>query len=106
MSRFSKNLKSLRSIKNVSQQKVAEYLNITKQGYSLYETGNREPDYETLLKLGEYFDVTVDELLNDNLENIDENLVILNRNAKKLSPEKRQKLLDVAKAMFGEDFDE
>ncbi len=106
MSNFSKNLKKLRSIKGVSQQKVAEYLTITKQGYSLYETGNREPDYETLLKLSEYFDVTVDELLNENMEDIDENLVILNRNAKKLSPENRQKLLEMAKLMFKEDFDD
>lgn len=106
MSIFSKNLKSLRATKGVSQQKVAEYLSITKQGYSLYETGNREPDYEVLLKLSKYFDVTVDELLNDNLENIDENLVILNRNAKKLSPENRKKLLDMAKVMFKEDFND
>ena len=33
-------------------------------------------------------------------------LGVAHRNAKKLSPENRKKLLDVAKAMFGEEFDE
>ena len=56
-------LRKLRTEKKVSQQVVAEYLNITKQAYSLYELGKREPDFETLLKLGEYFDVSVDYLL-------------------------------------------
>lgn len=56
-------LKEIRTAKGVSQQTVADYLEITRQAYSNYENGNREPDMETLLKLGEYFDVTVDEIL-------------------------------------------
>lgn len=39
-------------------------------------------------------------------EEQDENLVILNRNAKKLSPEKRKQLLDMARLMFKEEFDD
>lgn len=56
-------LKKLRIAKGVSQQSVAEYLEITRQAYSNYENGNRAPDTETLLKLAEYFEVTVDTLL-------------------------------------------
>lgn len=37
-------------------------------------------------------------------ETEDENLIILNRNAKKLSPENRKKLLDMARLMFKEEF--
>ncbi len=40
------------------------------------------------------------------VEEQDENLVILNRNAKKLSPEKRKQLLDMARLMFKEEFDD
>lgn len=58
-------LRQLRNEKGVSQQVVADYLNITKQAYSLYELGKREPDFETLLKLGEYFDVSTDYILRD-----------------------------------------
>ena len=56
-------LKELRTAKKVSQQIVANYLGITRQAYSNYENGNRDPDNETLLKLAEYFDVSTDYLL-------------------------------------------
>lgn len=58
-----KHLKELRQSKGVSQQVVADYLEITRQAYSNYENGNRAPDTETLLKLGEYFGVSVDTIL-------------------------------------------
>ena len=60
---FADNLKLLRSNKEISQQEMADYLQITRQAYSYYENGKRQPDYETLLKLAEYFGVTVDYLL-------------------------------------------
>lgn len=56
-------LKELRTKKRDSQQAVADYLEITRQAYSNYENGNRQPDNETLLKLAEYFNISVDELL-------------------------------------------
>lgn len=56
-------LKNLRVAKGVSQQIVADYLEITRQAYSNYENGNRAPDNEMLLKLAEYFNVSVDYLL-------------------------------------------
>lgn len=56
-------LKELRTKKRDSQQTVADYLEITRQAYSNYENGNRQPDNETLLKLAEYFNTSVDELL-------------------------------------------
>lgn len=80
---FADNLKILRTEKDKSQQEMADYLQISRQAYNHYETGKRQPDYETLLKLGEYFNITVDDLLNEDLSNRDENLVILNRGAKK-----------------------
>lgn len=110
MSKFSERIKGLRNKRNISQAVIAEYLGITKQAYSLYEIGKREPDYETLLKIGEYFSVSVDYLLGNSdifeTEELPEELVILNRSAKKMSPENRQKLLDMARLMFKEDFDE
>lgn len=57
-----KYLKELRLKKGVSQQVVADYLGITNQAYSLYELGKRQADYETQLKLAEYFDVPLDYL--------------------------------------------
>lgn len=56
-------LKAMRKARNLSQKAVADYLGITRQAYCHYENGNREPDNEILLKLGEFFQVTVDTLL-------------------------------------------
>lgn len=112
------NLKQLREAKGVSQAMVARELNISRQTYNNYELGKREADYETLLKLAEYFNTSVDRLLLDKADDnytadiikddpteTDNDLIILNRNAKKLSPENRKKLLDMAKIMFKEEFD-
>lgn len=57
------NLLNARKAIHKTQQEVADYLGISRQAYSNYEAGKREPDFETLLKLGEYFGCSVDYLL-------------------------------------------
>ena len=61
-------LKDLRSQKGATQKNVADYLGITQQAYANYEGGKREPDAEMLLKVSEYFDVSVDYLLGRKLK--------------------------------------
>ena len=58
-----RNLINARKAHGKTQQDVADYLGITRQAYSNYEAGKREPDYETLLKIGEYFNCSTDYLL-------------------------------------------
>lgn len=101
-------LRELRKEKGISLKELGAAMGVAESTMSLYENGKRQPDYETLLKLAEYFNVTVDYLLrgNDNSERLPEELVILNRKARNMSPEKRQKLLEMARVMFKEDFDE
>lgn len=73
--------------------------------------GDTVPSGDKLVKVADFFNVSVDYLLGREVkQNIhpnddpDENFTILSRNAKKLSPEHRKKLLDVAKIMFQEEF--
>ena len=102
-----KKLKELRKTKGISLKELGAIVGVAESTMSLYENGKRQPDYETLLKLAEYFGVTVDYLLRGGEEeNLPEELVILNRNAKNWSPEKRKQLLEVARVMFKEDFDD
>ena len=56
-------LKELRAKKGVSQEVVARYLGITRQAYSNYENGTREPDSDVMLKLANYFHVSLDVLI-------------------------------------------
>ena len=56
-------LKELRKELGLSQAKLAEQIGIAQNTLSQYETSMRQPDNETLLKLADFFDVTVDYLL-------------------------------------------
>ena len=56
-------LTELRNKKGVSQAQVAEYLKITHQAYSLYETNKRQMNYETLCLIADFFEVSTDYLL-------------------------------------------
>lgn len=64
MNTLSSNLRRLRRERKASQQAIADFLGITRQAYSNYEFGKRQPDNETLLMLAEYYHVSVDSLLN------------------------------------------
>ena len=56
-------LKELRKKRGVSQVKLAMDLNTNQNTISRYETGEREADYKTLIQLADYFDVSIDYLL-------------------------------------------
>lgn len=55
-------LKYLREQKKISQLKLAMDLNMSQNSISRYETGEREADYETLVKFADYFGVSLDYL--------------------------------------------
>ena len=56
-------LKYLRKQKGISQLKLAMDLSLNQNSISRYETGEREADYALLIKFADYFDVSVDYLL-------------------------------------------
>lgn len=56
-------LKELRKQQNISQLKLAMDLQLNQNAISRYETGMREADYSTLIKIADYFDVSIDYLL-------------------------------------------
>ncbi|WP_258088149.1 helix-turn-helix domain-containing protein [Weissella fangxianensis] len=56
-------LKELRKAKGLTQHQLANELGISQQSYARYEKGDREPNIATLIKLADYFDVSVDYLI-------------------------------------------
>ncbi len=56
-------LKELRKKHKISQLKLAMDLQLNQNAISRYETGVREADYSTLIKIADYFDVSIDYLL-------------------------------------------
>lgn len=61
--RLADNLKHLREAKNVSQEKMAQALNVSYQAVSKWETGKSLPDITLLPLISRYFGITIDELL-------------------------------------------
>ena len=56
-------LKELRNQKNITQEELANHLSIPRGTYAHYELGKREPDYNMLLRIANFFDVSTDYLL-------------------------------------------
>ena len=63
MSKLSDNLRFLRAGKQLSQQKVADHLVITRVRYAKYEDGTSEPPIEILMRISKYFSVSIDLLV-------------------------------------------
>ena len=63
MSDFSFNLKKYRKRKNLSQCKLAKTLHYGCTAIANYESGRNEPSIDSLVKLAEALDVTIDELV-------------------------------------------
>lgn len=57
-------LKKLRKEENLNQLKVATDLNISRESLSYYENGKRNPDIQTLKMLSEYFNKSIDYIIN------------------------------------------
>ncbi len=56
-------LKELRKKKHLSQLKMAMDLNMNQNSISRYENMERQADYATLIKIADYFNVSIDYLL-------------------------------------------
>ena len=56
-------LKELRKRRGLSQLRLAMELGMNQNSISRYESGEREADYQTLIQLADYFNVSIDYLL-------------------------------------------
>ena len=58
-----KNLRAIREDKDITQKVIAKVLNVSQNTYSQYETGVISLTAEVLIKLSDYYDVSIDYLL-------------------------------------------
>lgn len=63
MTAFKDRLKELRTAKGLSQRALADQIHISSSSIGMYESGQRQPDFETLEKIADLFNVDVDYLL-------------------------------------------
>lgn len=62
-------LKELRVSENKTQKDVANFLHMTQAGYQNYESGETEPNIDNLIKLADYFNVSLDYLVGRDFKN-------------------------------------
>lgn len=59
---INKKLKELRKSYNLTQEQLAEKLGVSRVNYTRYENGKVRPDYETVIKIADFYDISLDEL--------------------------------------------
>mgnify|MGYP000566380005 CR=1 FL=1 len=62
---YAKRLRKLREEKHLSQQELADKLEINRSTYAYYESGKSEPGIDMLLKLSAFYQVSVDYILDN-----------------------------------------
>ncbi len=118
MESFSGILKHLRNREHLTQLELADKLGIAKSTVSMYENGNREPDFDTLVCIADFFNVDMNYLLGKATEHsyylnketqqiaqeIFENkdLKMLFDTTRDCTPEDMKKVISMIKAFKGE----
>jgi len=108
---FGIRLKQIRLYKNLTQEQLGKLLNVTNVGVSKWESNERFPDKDTLIKIADYFDVSIDYLLcrTDNPDakvytaTIDGNHIEIELEKSypyDLTPEEVQELINLLKASY------
>ena len=69
--KFENKLINLRKSKGVSQEQLAEALGVSRQAISRWESGDSTPDMTNLIGICQYFDVSADYLIFDEIDNIE-----------------------------------
>lgn len=99
------NLKKLRAEHRVTQKQLADVISVSQQSINKYENHNIEPDIDTLIKIADYFNTSVDYLIgHTDIERKIESVTSYDLNSdeaafinsyRKLSPKQRSSIRDV-----------
>ncbi len=69
--RFGDNLRKLRKMKKLSQEQLAEKMNVSRQSISKWETGDAYPEMNNILELCKIFHCHINDLVNDSIIDVD-----------------------------------
>lgn len=61
--KFNEGLKRKRELFGCTQKQMAELIGITPRSYQRYESGEREPNIDTLIKIADFFEISLDDLV-------------------------------------------
>lgn len=98
-------LKQLRLQKGLTQKELAQKLNITYKNYNTYELGRATPDIETLIKIANFYHVSLDYLCGNEFHRLElgflsENKEAIVRAVKELTEVQSEKVLSYICALL------
>lgn len=93
-------IRELRKERGLTMKQLGAVVELAESTISQYETGKRQPDNETLLRLGEYFGVPVDYILGNDMPiaepKLDDFTFAMHNASRDLTEQDKQLLIDMA----------
>lgn len=97
--KFGDNLKHLRKLKKLSQEALAEKMNVSRQSVSKWETGDAYPEMNNILELCKIFHCHINDLVNDSIIDMDSLDEEVKMSVVKFKSEQQTKMKGLSKAI-------
>ena len=98
--KFGENLYNLRKATKMSQEKLAEKMEVTRQSVSKWENGESYPEMEKIIKLCDIFHCKINDLVHENMVDIDSLDEDIKMSVVKFKEEKQKKIKGISKAIY------
>lgn len=98
--KFGENLYNLRKAAKMSQEKLAEKMEVTRQSVSKWENGESYPEMEKIMKLCGIFHCKINDLVHENMVDIDSLDEDIKMSVVKFKEEKQKKIKGISKAIY------
>lgn len=98
--KFGENLYNLRKSAKMSQEKLAERMEVTRQSVSKWENGESYPEMEKIMKLCNIFHCKINDLVHENMVDIDSLDEDIKMSIVKFKEEKQKKIKGISKAIY------
>ena len=98
--KFGDNLQNLRKLKKMSQEKLAEKVDVSRQSISKWERGESYPTMNNIMALCEIFHCNINELVQENLTDINSLDEEIKMSVVKFKAEKQKKMKGISKAIY------
>lgn len=94
---FGSNLAKLRRQEGYSRKELADKLSLSEQSIHYYETGTRETNFATLIKIADLFGVSIDKLIRGDVDDHKDPSKTIYDELLKVSPKSLEQLIDLAR---------
>ncbi len=98
--KFGENLYNLRKSAKMSQEKLAEKMNVSRQSVSKWENGESYPEMEKIMKLCSIFHCKINDLVHEDMSDIDSLDEDIKMSVVKFKEEKQRKIKAISKAIY------